>query len=108
MKIVAMFLICLSFCAHSESLCSSWETKIEPDMQMPESVFSLDNAKFSKQALMKLEANKSTDLMTDFAIENHSRIVKGYELRALALKSKQAEDVNNFCRFWVNEAFYHD
>ncbi len=88
-------------------LCGHRELRIEPDMQMKESLFTESNAQSAKSELEKLDSS-SNDLMIQFAIENNSRIVRGYKLRSRALESGKKEDIESFCDFYVSEAFYHD
>ncbi len=76
-------------------------------MQMEEKTFDLVNADEAKKALEKLDPN-SKDLMIQFAIQNNSRIILGYKLRAKALETGIAQDIKLFCDFYVSEAYYHD
>lgn len=94
-------------CLANSSLCEGIELKVEPDMQMPESVFIKDEADQAREELLELD-HESDDLLTRFAIENRKRIVKGYELKERALNLKTREAVDSYCKFLVNEAYYHD
>ncbi|MEL4339491.1 hypothetical protein AAEH92_02070 [Shewanella xiamenensis] len=110
MKFLAV--IAILFSLHAEAteeklLCEHRELRIEPDMQMKESFFTESNAESAKSELEKLDSS-SNDLIIQFAIENNSRIVRGYKLRARAIESDNKEDIKSFCDFYVSEAFYHD
>ncbi|WP_213994647.1 hypothetical protein, partial [Arsukibacterium sp.] len=110
MKLLAAIAILCSFhvqATENKPLCQHRELRIEPDMQMKETVFTKVNAKSAKAALERLDSN-SNDLLALFAIENNRRIVRGYKLRARALESGEKDDIESFCDFYVSEAFYHD
>ncbi|WP_232522448.1 hypothetical protein, partial [Marinimicrobium alkaliphilum] len=110
MKFLAAIAILSSLHAQAteeKALCKHRELRIEPDMQMEESVFTESNAESAKAALERLDSSNN-DLMIQFAIENNSRIVLGYQLRARAFESGKKEDIESFCDFYVSEAFYHD
>lgn len=104
LMLVVASLNCL---AAPSSLCEGVEFKVEPDMQMPESLFVKDGADQAKEELLELD-HKTDDLVTLFAIENRKRIIKGYELKERALNLKTQDAVGKYCNFLVNEAFFHD
>ena len=107
MKKILLYILILSFTSftYAENLCDSWERKIEPDMQIEESLFTKENAELAKLALLELDL-ESEDTLTQFAIENRKKIIKGFELRQKALESKAA--LNCYCIYFINEAFYYD
>lgn len=109
MKTLFFILLLITYpgISFAENLCDSWDRKIEDDMQMPESLFSKNNADEAKIALEGLDKN-SSDILVQFGVENLARTIKGYALREKALNSKSETDVNAFCTFFINEAFYHD
>jgi hypothetical protein len=88
-------------------LCEEREKRIEPDMQMPETIFNKENADAARTALAKF-GEKSQDMMTRFSIENNRRIIKGFSLRSKALITNEKKDIDEFCKFYINEAYYHD
>ena len=109
LKTLFLILLLMAYSGKSfaENLCDSWDQKIEDDMQMPESLFSKQNSDEAKIALEGLEKN-SSDILVQFRIQNLARTIKGYAFREKALNSKLETDINAFCTFFINEAFYHD
>ncbi len=98
----------------ANELCSEWEKKIEPDMQIQESDFTLE--RFDK-ALKKLSELGRTPTHTETWITqgNSLQFVRGWLLKKAALESLNVaklsetnEDVDAFCDFLVNHAFYYD
>lgn len=95
----------------ADELCSGWETKIEPDMQIQESEFTLE--RFDK-ALEALSALGREPLHSETWITqgNSLQFVHGWLLKKAAIEA--AEDTGNkeavdaFCKFLVNDAFYYD
>ena len=88
-------------------LCESRELFIEPEMQIEETIFDIANANKAKKALDELDPS-SKDLTIQFAIQNNSRIIRGYKLKAKALETGTDNDIKLFCDFYVSEAYYHD
>ncbi len=80
---------------------------IEPDMQMAEELFTQEVYDNALKALKTLDA-KSKDTEVQFAIANTKKVVVGYPLRAKAIATGDAADIEKFCNFLVKEAFYHD
>ncbi len=102
------FLSYISFAdTEGELLCEGREKRIEPDMQMPETIFNEENSESAKRALEKLDES-SEDMMIQFSIENNRRVIEGFSLRSKALSSKNKKDIDEFCDFYINDAFYHD
>ena len=109
----SLILIVISGGALSQEICTSWDRKIEPDMQMEESVFSLENYNKSTDYLEKIHG-KELGHMERFGKANSESYIKGYRLKMLALEaiaknsSNRAEAISGFCTFLVDEAFYSD
>jgi hypothetical protein len=91
----------------SVHLCDHRQKIIEPDMQMAEELFTQEVYDNALKALKTLDA-KSEDTEIQFAIENTKKVVVGYPLRAKALATGDKADIEKFCDFLVEEAFYHD
>ena len=109
-RLLGYSILLFSFQVHAGEdrlLCQSRELFIEPDMQMEETIFDFASANEAKKALGKLDPN-SKDLMTQFAIQNNSRIVRGYKLKTKALETGTDQDIKLFCDFYVSESYYHD
>lgn len=89
---------------NADEICTTWEKKIEPDMQMKESDFTLERFQKATEYLKK----DREGFLHGFAKSNQQKFVIGYKLKNKALESKSASDINEFCRFLVNDAFYSD
>jgi len=96
-----------SLSAMAEEICVGWENPIEPDMRMPESLFNENEYINAKSRLTELDKD-SQDMTVQFAVENFERVIKGYKLKMKVIESSSEESVNEFCEFYVTEAFYHD
>ena len=109
----ALFLL-VSTGTWADELCSDRELKIEPDMQMPESAFTLEAAEGALERLLELSREPGTELSW-FAEQNALKRVRGWLLKKAAIEALDEERANDdvpelemFCEFLVNDAFYHD
>ena len=95
----------------AEELCAQWERKIEPDMQIQESDFTLERFDRALETLLKVghEARHSETWLIE---GNSLQFVHGWLLKKAALEAaedfEKEEAVRVFCEFLVNEAFYYD
>ncbi|NVJ49455.1 MAG: hypothetical protein HWE13_12120 [Gammaproteobacteria bacterium] len=115
MKFVTfLIMVLLSPLVVADELCQGWEKKIEPDMQMAEAIFTHEAAKAANKALGELIETGRFDW---FEPLNQQKIIYGYLLKtqaqkAIDLNGKQdiqsLREVQEFCRFLVEEAFYYD
>jgi hypothetical protein len=91
----------------SVHLCYDRQKIIAPDMQMAEDLFNKQVYDNALKALKTLDAN-SEDTEIQFLIENTKKVVVGYPLRVKALATGDKADIEKFCDFFVEEAYYHD
>ncbi len=114
-KFVLLVVAALGFhSADARELCADWERRIEPDMQMEESAFTLEAAEAALERLDTLIREPEQELSW-IAEGNSMKVVRGWLLKKAALEAmdeQQASDelpeVRRFCEFLVSEAFYFD
>jgi hypothetical protein len=101
-------------CTQAAELCSNWERKIEPDMQIEESDFTMEAYDSALKRLAEL-GHEPRDELSWFAEENAMKFVQGWLLKKAALESlersrdeEDSQEVKSFCEFLVSKAFYHD
>jgi hypothetical protein len=94
----------ISTALKATELCSEWPRKIEPEMQMQEGDFTLENY----QEATKYLKEKHEGFLHTFAKSNREKVIKGYLLKTKALESKSNSDIFLFCSFLIDEAFYSD
>ena len=107
MRYLLIILVFLSCTTNAKNLCSI-NDEIAEDMRIDESEFNKTNAEISLKYLAKA-VNSSDSSFQWFTILNATKLFQGYALRRKALLPGASRfSIDQFCRFYHNEGWYHD
>ena len=107
MRYLLIILLFLSFSTNARPLCAV-NDEIAEDLRIDESEFNQKNAEIALEYLSEIV--KSSDVSFQWSrMLNATKLIQGYALKRKALLPGASRfSIEQFCRFYHNEGWYHD